>query len=243
VIQRIEYVGGADAEGHAAHRAHVRRVRVAADIQLAGQGIAFEHDRMADAFRAFAVFQFAVQLDALLGGEVLLLEFELRRQIEQAHLALLFGNHFVEKGQVVAEEHDARGVVHLRVFAQVAFEENRRHRRDVLVAEAQIGAGEAGVARLDEDADFTFLVAACGARKFSPRRHGARLGRDRRQKDLSLHARHVERKQAAVLDDLPRDLIFTGGEFAQRNLFPARIWSISEKSVEVSTPRFWQFCL
>ena len=52
----IENVGRADAEGYAADRAHVRGVRVGADIQLAGQSVTFENDRMADAFRAFAVF-------------------------------------------------------------------------------------------------------------------------------------------------------------------------------------------
>ena len=105
---RIEDVGRADAEGHAANRAHVRRVRVGADIQLPRQRVAFEHDRVADSFRALAVGQFAVQLDSLLRGEILLLELELRRQIEQAHLLLLFRNHFVEKRQVVAKEQNAR---------------------------------------------------------------------------------------------------------------------------------------
>ena len=44
---------------------------------------------------------------------------------------------------------------------------------------------------------------------------------DRRQKYFPLHARHIERKQPAVLDDLPRDLILASGKFAERNLFPA----------------------
>ena len=38
-------------------------------------------------------------------GERLLLELELRRQIEQAHLSLLFRQHFVKKRQVIAEKH------------------------------------------------------------------------------------------------------------------------------------------
>ena len=89
-----------------------------------------------------------MQLDSLLRGEILLLEFELRRQIEQAELLLLFGNHFVEKCQVIAEKDDGGGIVDLGVFADIALEENRRHRRDVFVAEAQIGPGEAGIAGL-----------------------------------------------------------------------------------------------
>ena len=94
-------------------------------------------------------FSSPCRLDALLRGEILLLEFELGRQIEQAELLLLFGDHFVEKCQVIAEEQNARGIVDLRVLADVALEENRRHGRDVFVAEAEIGAGKAGVAGLD----------------------------------------------------------------------------------------------
>ena len=46
----IKNVSGADAEGHAAHRAHMRRMRVRADIHLSGYGVAFGHHRMADSF-------------------------------------------------------------------------------------------------------------------------------------------------------------------------------------------------
>src|SRR5580700_854950 len=86
----VENIGGADAESHAANRADVGRVRVGANVQLPRQRIALEHDRMADAFGAFAVFQFSVELDSLPGGEILLLEFELHCQIEQAELFFLF---------------------------------------------------------------------------------------------------------------------------------------------------------
>ena len=75
----------------AADGARVRRVRVRADDQLPGQRIALQHDGVADAFRAFAVLQLAVQLDAALAGKVFLLELELAGEIEQPHLALLFG--------------------------------------------------------------------------------------------------------------------------------------------------------
>ena len=40
-------------------------------------------------------------------------------------------------------------IVDRRVFADVVLEEDRRHRRDVLVAEAKVDAGETGVAGLD----------------------------------------------------------------------------------------------
>jgi hypothetical protein len=146
----------------------VRRVRVGANIQLPGQRVAFEHDRVADAFRSLAVFQFAMQLDSLLGGEILLLEFELRRQIEQAELFFLFGNHFIEKGQVVAEKDNARGIVDLRVFADIAFEENRRHRRNVLVAETQVGLSKASIAGLDAgNSTSPVSLIMCRAKIFS----------------------------------------------------------------------------
>ena len=51
--------------------------------------------------------QLAVQLDAARLGEVLLLQLELGRQVEQSHLALLFRKHLVEKREMVAEEQDA----------------------------------------------------------------------------------------------------------------------------------------
>src|SRR6185437_14644944 len=47
------------------------------------------------------------------------------------------------------------------------------------------------------------------------------LGCDRRQRDFALHARHIELKQAAVLDDLSRDLIFARGENRKWNFLAA----------------------
>ena len=126
----------------------MRRVRIGTHVELPGQRVSFRHQRMADSLRAFAVAQLAVQLDALRLGEFHLLQLELRGQVEQAHLFLFFRDHFVQKSQMVAEEQDGRLVVHRRVFAHVMLVEDRGHRRDVLVAEAQIGAGKSGVARL-----------------------------------------------------------------------------------------------
>src|SRR5712691_6107178 len=186
----IDAVGGADAKGHAADRSHVRRVRIGANVQLPRQRVAFEHDRVADAFRSLAVGQFAVQANSLLRGEILLLEFELHRQIEQAELLLFFGNHFVEKCEVVAEEDDARGIVDFRILTHVAFEENRRHRRNVLVAEAEVGAREAGVPRLDRGhANFKSRLAALGGTGEGARPHTGRL-----HADLYAGSDHVARE-------------------------------------------------
>src|SRR5208283_5612423 len=89
-----------------------------------------------------------MQLDSLLCGKILLLELELRGQIEQAEFLFLFRDHFIEKCEMVAEKDNARGIVHLRIFADEPLKKDSSHRRDVLMAEAQIGAGKATVARL-----------------------------------------------------------------------------------------------
>ena len=81
---------------------------------------------MADALRAFAVGEFAVQFDSLLFGKLFLLQLQLRGQIEQPHLFLFFGNHFVEEGEMVAEKADGRSIVHRNIFANILLIENRR---------------------------------------------------------------------------------------------------------------------
>src|SRR6185437_14917881 len=103
-------------------------VGIGADIQLSGKRVTLENDRVADSFRPFAVFQLSMQLDSLLGCEILLLQLELRRQIEEAELLFFFRYHLIEEGQVIAEKQDAGGIVHLSVLANVALEEDRRHR-------------------------------------------------------------------------------------------------------------------
>src|SRR5262249_25080012 len=103
---------------------------------------------MTDALRTFAVCEFAVQLDSLPLREILLLELELSGEIEQPHLAFFLGKNFVEEGQMVAEEDNSRRIVDFGVFAEKMLEEDSCHRRDVLVAEAQIGSGKTRVARL-----------------------------------------------------------------------------------------------
>ena len=54
---------------------------------------------------------------------------------------------------------------------------------------------------------------------FFGKRHRAPLSGDRRNLYLTLQARDVEREQAAVFDNLPRDLIFAARELFKRNLF------------------------
>ncbi len=107
------------------------------------------------------------------------------------------------------------GVVDGLVFAEIVLVENRRHGRDVLVAEAQVGARESRVAGLHRlHADLAVAVQHVAREDLLRDGHRPRLGLDRRQKHLALQARDVEREQPAVLDDLPRDLVFAVGELA-----------------------------
>ena len=91
----IEDISCADPKRHASDRAYVRRMRIRADVQLPRQGIALEDNRVADSFRTLAVLQLAMQLDSLPLREIFLLELELRGQIKQAELLLLFGYDFI----------------------------------------------------------------------------------------------------------------------------------------------------
>src|SRR5437667_1415523 len=115
----VENVSCADPEGHASHSAHVRGVRIRADVQLSRQGIALEDNRVADSFRTLAVLQLAMQLDSLPLREIFLLELELRGQIKQAELFLFFGYDFIQERQVVAEEKDRRRIVYFVIFGHV----------------------------------------------------------------------------------------------------------------------------
>ena len=200
----------------------MRGVRVGTDVQLPRQSVTFENDGVADSFRTLTIAQFAVQPNSLLAGEVLLLELELCGQIEQAKLFLLFRNHFVQKRQVIAEEQNGRGIVHLRVSANIMIKKDRRHRRDIFMAEAQVRTRKSGVSGLDRrHADFALLVDHVSGKDLLGQRHGPGGARNRRQENFLLHARYVERKQSTVLDHLACNLVLAGGEFGDRNLFPA----------------------
>ena len=166
--------------------------------------------------------QLAVQLDSARLGEVFLLQLQLGRQVQQAHLALFFRQHFVEEGEVIAEEHDGAGVGDWRVLAQKVLEENGRHRRDVFMTKAQIGARESSIAGLHRlDTNLVGAVHHVARKNLLRDRHRPRLGVDRRQKNLALQAGDVKRKQPAVFDHLTRDLVFAPRKFGQRDFFAA----------------------
>ena len=59
------------------------------------------------------------------------------------------------------------------------------------------------------------------AKDFFRQGHGPGTGFDWRQENFLLQTSNIEWKQPAVLDYLAGNLIFTGREFAKRNIFPA----------------------
>src|SRR5579872_1642103 len=173
---------------------------------------------MANSLRSLAVLQFAMELDSLPGGKVLLFKFELSRQIEQAEFLFLLGDHFVKKREVVPEENDAGWVVDPGVFADVALEEDGSHRGDVFVTEAQVGLGESSIAGLNSGhTNFALLVHHVPRENLFRQRHWTFACFNRRQKNLLLHARDVEWKQTAILNDLTRNFIFSGSELGERD--------------------------
>src|SRR5579884_4141301 len=123
---------------------------------------------------------------------------------------------------MVAEEHDAIAIVYRRVFADEMLVEDRRHGRDVLVTEAQVGARESGISGLyGRDSDLSVGSDHVAREDLFRDRRRAVLGVDFRNGNFALHARDVERKEAAVLDHLARDLVFPASENFERYLFAA----------------------
>src|SRR5258708_6785743 len=56
---------------------------------------------MADAFGALAVLQLSMQADALFFCQIFFFHFQLSRQVEKSHLLFLFGDHLIEKREMV----------------------------------------------------------------------------------------------------------------------------------------------
>src|SRR5579883_1699795 len=189
---------------------------------------------MAYSLGAFAIREFAVQLNSLLLGEVLLLEFELCRQIEQTDLFLFFGDDIVEKSKVIPKEDDARSIIHWNVFAYITLIENRSHWRDIFVAKAKFRTGKAGITGFNRrNTWFAFFIQHVSSKDFFGHGHGAGFGFHRRQKHFFLHTRDIERKQAAILNHLAGNFIFPFSENTQRN-FLSRADFIYQRKVSRS---------
>ena len=162
-----------------------------------------------------------MEFDPLLLRKFLLFELELCSQIEQAQFFLLFGDHFIQERQVVAEKKNGRRIIHFGVLANITFKEDRCHWRDVLVAEAEVSTREAGITRLYRPDSYTSAwVYHVAGENFLRQRHRTLASCNRRQKNFLLHARHIKWKKSAILDDLARDLVLAQGEFAEWNLLP-----------------------
>src|SRR5581483_9925865 len=278
----IEYVGGADAESHASDSAHVRSMRVGANVELPGEGVAFQHDGVADALAALAVAQLAVQADSLLFGEVLLLELQLRGQVEQAHPALLLRDHVVQEGEMVAEEQDGGGIVDLGVLAHEVLEKDGGHGGDVLVAEAEVGGCKPCISRLDEEASGSWRLAIgcrrsavcqilCGRGRPRPRNSHTTVSAVRQLATgdctmcfAKIFSARVIGRGGVVMGGtkaLPCMRATLNGKRPPYSITwrvissspwvnslsgissPRRMRWRRPKLVEVSTPKFWQFCL
>src|SRR6185437_3235361 len=165
--------------------------------------------------------QLPVELDPLLLREGPLLFLELIGDVEETFLDPLRRHRLTQEGEVVAEQEDRAGIEHPFVLADQLFEEDRRHRRDVLVAEPDVGHHEAFVPRLHRrNADLALRRIhdpVTGQHLFAERHRTAWRGR-RAQDDFALKARHVVVEEAVVLDDARGDLAFALGESGERDL-------------------------
>ena len=128
---------------------------------------------------------------------------------------------------MVAEEEDRLRLQHLFVGPDELLEEDRRHRRHVLVAEADVGLDEALIAGLHPrhtDRRPARDPSPSAARRSSRRwSSGAtrRAGDGGQRLHLPLQPREVVVEQAAVLDDAARDVVGVLGELAERDRLAA----------------------
>ena len=123
---------------------------------------------------------------------------------------------------MIAEHQNGARIGHLRVFADELLEKDRRHRRDVLMTETDIGEYESLIARLyrrHADLRLCGIHHPATRENFLAQGHRPRGGRGRMQDDRALQARHVVVEQAAMLDDPAGDFAFPGGKNGQRDLF------------------------
>ena len=121
---------------------------------------------------------------------------------------------------MVAEEEDRLRVDHLFVRTDVVAPEDGRHRRHVLMAEADIGPDEAFIARLD-----VWYSDAAGSEVGHPvprddllrQRHRALCRRHHRHFNEPLQPGHVVVEQSAVLDDPAGNAALAFGEDRERD--------------------------
>ena len=199
-------------------------------ITWPGQGVPFQHLGVADGLGALddrmlrrRAGQFAVELDALLLGKFLLLLLQLQRHVEQTLRLPGVGHGQFEEGQVVAEEEDRLRVDDLLVRADIVAPEDGGHRGHVLVAEADVGADEALVARLDvwhaDPVAGEVGHPVAGEDLFGERHRPLRRGHVRHP-HLALQPGHVVLEEPAMLDDAAGDAPLPVGEDGERESAP-----------------------
>jgi len=201
------------------------RMRIRAHHQLARAGIAFRHDRVADALAARTVRQLAVEPDAVFRAEGLLGGLQPLGHGQQAHGAMLGLHAVVQEGQVVAEGQDAGGLPEDRLRSQGLLQEAGGHGRHVLVAEAPVRLHEEAVS--GPHGGQPHRSGGCihhgvPRQQFLGVGHGPRLGPGQRRHRLAPEAGGVVGEKAATAHDLGGDGIQPRREFQQRNgLAPA----------------------
>ena len=119
---------------------------------------------------------------------------------------------------MIPEHQDRARVVHLFIGAHELLEEDRRHGRDVFMAEADVGDDEPFVARLhcgDPHFPLRGVYNPVAGDDLFAQGHGTARRAWRREDHLSLESGDIEVEQAAVLDDATGDLAFARRERAQ----------------------------
>ncbi len=138
-------VRGAHPEGQAAQGTRVGRVGIRACHHLARQGVAFRHERVADALAARAVRQFAVEADAVARAEGLLGGFQALGHLQQALGPVFLTHAVVQEGEVVAEGEDAARIAQGDIRPQGLLEEAGGHGCYIVVGEAPVGPREEAI--------------------------------------------------------------------------------------------------
>ena len=220
-VPGVRHVGRTDAEREAAERARHAGVRVGTGDELARERELLDHLVVADGLRAdelAVAMNLSVELHALTLRERLLDGGELLGLLLQPHVAVRARHHEIEEREMIAEREDALGIGDHRVLAHLRGEERLRHRRHVLVAEADVRAGEERVAGLHRDrAELSGLRVDDDVRgeDLLAEGHRARGRRHRGRRRLAGEARAVVREEAAVLDDGRADRVEALRELAR----------------------------
>ena len=158
-------------------------------------------------------------------GKILLFLLELERHVEQTIRFSLIRHGQLEKRQMVPKEEHRLRVENLLIRSHVLLPQHRRHRRDVLMTEANIRVHKTFVTW--PDAWNTNLALGkvdhpVPRDDFFCQRRRTRFGRNPRDLYLALEPRDVVLEQPPILDDPAGYVALALREFAERNLFTGK---------------------